>query len=192
MRDWGRLLSSEAGRDALALLLFAARYRSRHVAKRKLRDLGLGEGRAAELDELIAFAAGLAADLRDDLERRVQALAVAHAQTEAATLRRRGPDEPRWIVGQDAASGADWVVYIGPDAAWAGRMFADREAAARAGAIGELIALDLGEVIGDVLWLDAPPNHHERARLYERTRAALRGYDALIDADELREWALWS
>lgn len=187
MRDWGRLLSGEAGCDALALLLFAARYRSRHVAKRTLRDLGLGEGRAAELDGLVAFAAGLAADLRDDLERRVQALAVAHAQTEAASLRSRPVDGPRWIVGEDAASRDEFVVYIGPDAAWVGRRFGSAAEAREAGALGELIGLDLGEVVGDVVWLEDPPEHHERARLYERTREALRGYDALADADELGE-----
>lgn len=185
MRDWGRLLSSEAGRDALALLLFAARYRSRHVAKRKLRDLGLGEGRAAELDELIAFAAGLAADQRDDIERRLQALAVAHAQTEAAGLRRRPVDGPRWIVGEDSANRDEFVVYIGPEAAWVGRRFGSAAEAREAGALGELVALDLGEVVGDVVWLEDPPDHHHRARLYERTREALRVYDALADVDEL-------
>lgn len=160
-------------RDAVALVLFAARCRSRHTAKRKLRDLGLGAGRAADLDALLAQVAALPDAVRDDIEERVSALQRAHAATEAAMLRRRRPDDPLWIIGADAARGDDYVVYIGPDTSFMARLFESPAAAQAAGSVGELVPLDLGEALGDVTWLDGEvPDHNERAALYRATRDA--------------------
>lgn len=159
--------------ETLAMLLFTSRHRSRRQAKRLLREAG-GAGTAAELDAMLA---AIAADpQRDEIEQHVRELVAAAMDASIAdeTPPDVGGDHPTWLVAEDTRSDRTFLVYIGTDCAFVGEVFDDPADCYETAVVA---VLDEGQVLGNVLWLDEPPEPERQAVLWVEARRQLRVYD---------------
>jgi hypothetical protein len=168
--------------DAFARILFTARCRSRRLAKRELREAG-GLGTATELEAVLGEIER--SPNRAQIEHLADELGAAHARAMLAPrpadvplLQGRGHDE--WIIGEGAESRRMYVIYVGPDAAFIGEVFDDVDDAPLD---LEVYDLDEEQVLGNVVWLDDPPELKERFDLFEVAREKLRAYDSMQERD---------
>lgn len=169
--------------DAMALILFTARSRSRRLAKRVLREAG-GRGTATELDAILGHIQrhperGRIEHLADELADAAARAALAPTTADVPLTQGRGHDE--WIIGEGATSRRMYVIYVGLDTAFIGEIFDD---AADAPPDCESYPFDEGQTLGNVVWLDEPPeNPEDRETLFELAREKLREYDAMQERD---------
>lgn len=159
--------------ETLALIVYTARHRSRRQAKRLLREAG-GAGTAEELDKVLAHIADHSQ--LAEIERNVRELTAAAVEAEMTKQEpaKLGSDHPHWLVAEDARSDRAFVLYLGTDCAFLAEIFDDADEC-RETAV--LTRLDDGQVLGNVLWLDEPPEPERQAALWLEARRALRVYD---------------
>lgn len=165
--------------EALAEVLAAARYRSRRSAKRLLHDAGMAHCSGAQLDAVLAMIREH--PQREAIEAQAEAMQAAAMEGQRRRALDRMPPEgdvPQWMIGETAEWGRTFIIHFCPGGSrsFVGEVF-DHAGQAPPGL--ERHALDGGQVLGNVTWMDGErPDEAAVAGLMREARRQLRVHDA--------------